>query len=60
MSYRTEQLAAMWAETFGTGFWHELSDEDLYAIANWLWANHLDALQEWSRRQMRNADPKPR
>lgn len=60
MSYRTEQLDKMWKETFGDGFWHQLSDEDLYAVANWLWTNHQDSLMEWTRRQMRNVDPKPR
>jgi len=41
--------------TGATTFWNEISDSDLYEVTELLWAWHLDAQNEWVRRQMLKA-----
>lgn len=55
---KAERLGELWEEAVGTGFWSELTDDELYRIESFLWTTHQDALMEWTRRQMRKADPK--
>ena len=55
---KAERIAAVWDEVMDESFWSEMSDDDLYSLQVVLWAAHQDALMEWTRRQMRAADPK--
>lgn len=56
---KAERLMDLWGEAVGEdGYWSKLTDDELYAIEWFLWGTHEDALREWTRRQMRKADPK--
>jgi Ni,Fe-hydrogenase III large subunit len=57
---KAERLGDLWDEATGgeDAYWSELTDDELYEIQFMLWGMHQDALTEWTRRQMRKADPK--
>ena len=53
----------VWAEHFGGpqgSLWTVLDNKQLYAIEAFFWGHHQDIVLEWTRRQMRAADPSPR
>lgn len=52
-----DKFMAYWDENRRA--WDELSNQDLYALEAYLWGIHQDALMEWTRRQMREKDPRP-
>ena len=58
MSENMKKVIEAINEVIGTSHGYEqLSDDDLYSLENLFWGIHGDLVLEWSRRQMRAADP---
>lgn len=55
---KAEKVEEAWDEIMEGSFWHEITDDELYRLQAYLWAMHQDSLMEWTRRQMREKDPK--